>query len=94
MVPATTPLMGFNGEIIWPIGQISLLTKIGDGKGIIALAKGTRHILPRMPWEQDRTSKGINPEKSIILIFDRIKRFSAKGRDTIALAKGKPPFQL
>nr|GEX38284.1 reverse transcriptase domain-containing protein [Tanacetum cinerariifolium] len=30
MVPATTPLKGFSGEIIWPLGQISLLVKIGD----------------------------------------------------------------
>ncbi|GKB40196.1 hypothetical protein Tco_0885138, partial [Tanacetum coccineum] len=30
MVPATTPLIGFSGEIIWPIGQISLAVKIGD----------------------------------------------------------------
>ncbi|GKD11599.1 reverse transcriptase domain-containing protein [Tanacetum coccineum] len=26
LVPATTPLIGFSGEIIWPIGQIQLLT--------------------------------------------------------------------
>nr|GEW22376.1 reverse transcriptase domain-containing protein [Tanacetum cinerariifolium] len=30
MVPATTPLIGFNGEIKWPLGQITLLVKIGD----------------------------------------------------------------
>ncbi|GKF86485.1 hypothetical protein Tco_0254312, partial [Tanacetum coccineum] len=30
LVPATTPLIGFNGEIIWPIGQIQLLVKIED----------------------------------------------------------------
>ncbi|GKC00950.1 hypothetical protein Tco_0987086 [Tanacetum coccineum] len=30
MVPATTPLIGFSGEIIWPIGQIQLLVTIGD----------------------------------------------------------------
>ncbi|GJZ64940.1 hypothetical protein Tco_0621636 [Tanacetum coccineum] len=29
-VSATTPLIGFNGETIWPIGQIQLLVKIGD----------------------------------------------------------------
>ncbi|GJU07690.1 reverse transcriptase domain-containing protein [Tanacetum coccineum] len=29
-VPATTPLIGFNDEIIWPIGQIQLLVRIGD----------------------------------------------------------------
>nr|GEV15254.1 reverse transcriptase domain-containing protein [Tanacetum cinerariifolium] len=30
MVPATAPLIGFSGEIIWPSGKISLLVKIGD----------------------------------------------------------------
>ncbi|GJS31610.1 reverse transcriptase domain-containing protein [Tanacetum coccineum] len=29
-VHPTTPLIGFSGEIIWPIGQIQLLVKIGD----------------------------------------------------------------
>ncbi|GJW09095.1 hypothetical protein Tco_1571518 [Tanacetum coccineum] len=30
MVPGTTPLIGFSGEIIWPIGKIQLLVNIGD----------------------------------------------------------------
>ncbi|GJR01832.1 reverse transcriptase domain-containing protein [Tanacetum coccineum] len=30
LIPATTPLIGFSGEIIWPIGQIQLLVAIGD----------------------------------------------------------------
>ncbi|GJS79706.1 reverse transcriptase domain-containing protein [Tanacetum coccineum] len=30
LIPATTPLIGFNGEIIWSIGQIQLLVTIGD----------------------------------------------------------------
>ncbi|GJX09711.1 hypothetical protein Tco_0199570 [Tanacetum coccineum] len=30
MVPTTTYLVGFSGEIIWPLGQVSLLLKIGD----------------------------------------------------------------
>ncbi|GJR24701.1 hypothetical protein Tco_0973228 [Tanacetum coccineum] len=30
MVPPTAPLIGFSGEIIWPLGQLSLLVKIGD----------------------------------------------------------------
>ncbi|GKE11892.1 reverse transcriptase domain-containing protein [Tanacetum coccineum] len=30
LVPATTPLIGFSGEIIWPIGQIQLLVRIRD----------------------------------------------------------------
>ncbi|GJU49860.1 reverse transcriptase domain-containing protein [Tanacetum coccineum] len=30
MVPAATSLVGFSGEIKWPLGQITLLVKIGD----------------------------------------------------------------
>nr|GFC26643.1 hypothetical protein [Tanacetum cinerariifolium] len=30
LVSATIPLIGFSGEIIWPIGQIQLLVRIGD----------------------------------------------------------------
>nr|GEY65746.1 reverse transcriptase domain-containing protein [Tanacetum cinerariifolium] len=30
LIPATTHLIGFSGDIIWPIGQIQLLVKIGD----------------------------------------------------------------
>ncbi|GJU44957.1 reverse transcriptase domain-containing protein [Tanacetum coccineum] len=30
LIPTTTPLIRFNGEIIWPIGQIQLLVTIGD----------------------------------------------------------------
>nr|GEV91932.1 reverse transcriptase domain-containing protein [Tanacetum cinerariifolium] len=30
MVLANTPLVRFSGEILWPLGQISLLVKIGD----------------------------------------------------------------
>nr|GEW08653.1 reverse transcriptase domain-containing protein [Tanacetum cinerariifolium] len=30
MVPAATPLVGFNGEVIWLLGQLSLLVKTGD----------------------------------------------------------------
>ncbi|GJY90178.1 reverse transcriptase domain-containing protein [Tanacetum coccineum] len=32
MVPATAPLIGFSGEVIWPMGQISLPVKIGDAE--------------------------------------------------------------
>ncbi|GJT93258.1 reverse transcriptase domain-containing protein [Tanacetum coccineum] len=30
MVPGTTSLVGFSGEIKWPLGQITLLVKVGD----------------------------------------------------------------
>ncbi|GJS03158.1 reverse transcriptase domain-containing protein [Tanacetum coccineum] len=30
LIPSTTPLIGFSGEIIWAIGKIKLLVTIGD----------------------------------------------------------------
>nr|GEU51624.1 reverse transcriptase domain-containing protein [Tanacetum cinerariifolium] len=30
LIPATNPLIGFSGEIIWPIRKIQLLDKVGD----------------------------------------------------------------
>nr|GEV27383.1 reverse transcriptase domain-containing protein [Tanacetum cinerariifolium] len=30
LISANTPLVGFSGEIIWPLGQISLLVRVGD----------------------------------------------------------------
>ncbi|GJT61244.1 reverse transcriptase domain-containing protein [Tanacetum coccineum] len=30
MVPTATSLVGFSGEIKWPLGQITLLVKVGD----------------------------------------------------------------
>ncbi|GJR64150.1 reverse transcriptase domain-containing protein [Tanacetum coccineum] len=32
MIPATTPLLGFDGEISWPLGQISLMVTLGEGE--------------------------------------------------------------
>ncbi|GJU46946.1 hypothetical protein Tco_1204212 [Tanacetum coccineum] len=36
MVPATAPLIGFSGEIIWPMGKISLPVKIGDAEHLMS----------------------------------------------------------
>ncbi|GJS20363.1 reverse transcriptase domain-containing protein [Tanacetum coccineum] len=30
MIPATTPLLGFSGEISWPLGKISLMVSLGE----------------------------------------------------------------
>ncbi|GJS58749.1 hypothetical protein Tco_0653533 [Tanacetum coccineum] len=36
MVPATTSLLGFSGEISWTLGQISLMVSLEDGKHSIS----------------------------------------------------------
>ncbi|GJW32098.1 reverse transcriptase domain-containing protein [Tanacetum coccineum] len=51
MIPAATPLVGFSGEIIWPLGQISLLVKIGDEPGVrrIQAVPSTAHGMLKFP---------------------------------------------
>ncbi|GJW44091.1 reverse transcriptase domain-containing protein [Tanacetum coccineum] len=69
LVPATTPLIGFTGEIIWPIGQIQLLTrsqKIISSRLVLlecALVSGPEETLPATkPTVKERVKVAINPE--------------------------------
>nr|GEW40190.1 hypothetical protein [Tanacetum cinerariifolium] len=47
MVPTATPLVGFSGEIIWPLGQLSLLVKIGVRR--IQAVPSTAHEMLKFP---------------------------------------------
>ncbi|GJU83684.1 hypothetical protein Tco_1286049 [Tanacetum coccineum] len=52
MVPPTTYLTGFSGETIWPLGQISLLVKIGrPGIRKIRVIPSTTHGMLKFPVE-------------------------------------------
>ncbi|GJW85372.1 hypothetical protein Tco_0158517 [Tanacetum coccineum] len=52
MTPATTPLVGFSGEIIWPLGQITLLVKIGDKEH--STSAWMNFIVVRSPFPYNR----------------------------------------
>ncbi|GJR91669.1 hypothetical protein Tco_0215680 [Tanacetum coccineum] len=64
MVPATTPLVGFNGEIIWPLGQISLLVKIGDEKHSTSAQMNFMVVRSPSPYNEiiGRPRVAIHPE--------------------------------
>ncbi|GJR01391.1 reverse transcriptase domain-containing protein [Tanacetum coccineum] len=49
MIPATTSLIGFSGETIWPIGQISLLGKDRSGIRKICAVPSTTHGMLKFP---------------------------------------------
>nr|GEX53911.1 reverse transcriptase domain-containing protein [Tanacetum cinerariifolium] len=50
MVPATAPLIGFSGEIIWPMGQILLPVKIGDAEHFISTWMNFGVVSSPSPW--------------------------------------------
>nr|GEW15115.1 hypothetical protein [Tanacetum cinerariifolium] len=75
LVPATTPLIGFSGEIIWPIWQIQLLLPVEGGVITLkssrlvllecALVSQPEETLPATkPILEDRVKVAIKPEYS------------------------------
>ncbi|GJU12324.1 hypothetical protein Tco_1134720 [Tanacetum coccineum] len=52
MVPATAPLIGFSGEIVWPIGQISLSVKIGDTKHLTSIRMNFVAVRSPSPYNE------------------------------------------
>ncbi|GKB31130.1 hypothetical protein Tco_0870531 [Tanacetum coccineum] len=72
MVPATVPLVGFSGEIIWPMGQISLPVKIGVRR--IQAVPSTAHGMLKFPVPGGiltlRRSRIISLECAIVFVLE------------------------
>ncbi|GJY12907.1 hypothetical protein Tco_0382216 [Tanacetum coccineum] len=79
MIPATTSLIGFNGETILPIGQISLLVKIGDEEN--STSTWMNFIVIRSPSQHNgiigRT--GIRKIRTVPSTSHRMLKFPVKG---------------
>ncbi|GJZ57219.1 reverse transcriptase domain-containing protein [Tanacetum coccineum] len=65
MVPATTSLVGFSGEIKWPLGQITLLVKVGDDETINSRDGDFMWVLSKVSGE-------------IVTIFKTLKKCTKK----------------
>nr|GEV83280.1 reverse transcriptase domain-containing protein [Tanacetum cinerariifolium] len=71
MVSTTAPLIGFSGEVIWPMGQILLPVKIGDGEHststwmnfVVMRSPSSYNGIIRRPREaEERIKVAIHPE--------------------------------
>jgi hypothetical protein len=58
MVPATTPLLGFRGEISWPLGQILLEVTLGDGKNSASTWMNFMVVRSPSPYNGDYRQAG------------------------------------
>nr|GEW16872.1 reverse transcriptase domain-containing protein [Tanacetum cinerariifolium] len=85
LVPANTPLIGFNGEIIWPIGQIQLLVKIGDEER--STSAWMNFVVVRKPfgYKANNGRKNQSGNKSIISGANNNDRFHShkEGRNKL-----------
>ncbi|GKA22690.1 reverse transcriptase domain-containing protein [Tanacetum coccineum] len=79
MVPATTHLIGFSGETIWPLGQISLLVKIGDEEH--STSAWMNFMVIRSPSQHNGIigRSGIRKIRTIPSTVDEMLKFPVEG---------------
>ncbi|GKD19884.1 hypothetical protein Tco_1209042 [Tanacetum coccineum] len=88
MVPATTYLAGFSGEIIWPLGQISLLLKIGDEEHSISAWMNFMVVRSHSPCNRIIGRPGVRRIKAIPSITHGMLKFPVTGR-TVTLRSSR-----
>ncbi|GKC75866.1 reverse transcriptase domain-containing protein [Tanacetum coccineum] len=79
LMPATTPLIGFSGQIIWPIGQIQLLVKIGDEEH--SASAWMNFVVVRSPFPYNRIigRPGVRKLQAIPSMAHGMLKFPVKG---------------
>ncbi|GJQ99675.1 reverse transcriptase domain-containing protein [Tanacetum coccineum] len=79
MVPATAPLIGFSGEIIWPLGQISLLVKIGDAEHSTSAFMNFVVVRSASPYNGIIGRPGIRKIQAVPLTAHGMLKFPVEG---------------
>ncbi|GJQ91327.1 reverse transcriptase domain-containing protein [Tanacetum coccineum] len=79
MVPATAPLIGFSGEIIWPMGQILLPIKIGDAEH--STSSWMNYVVVRSPSSYNGIigRLGVRKIQAILSTTHEMLKFSIQG---------------
>nr|GEZ23434.1 reverse transcriptase domain-containing protein [Tanacetum cinerariifolium] len=79
LMPATTPLIGFSSEIIWPIGQIQLLVKIEDEKHSIAAWMNFVVVRSPSPYNGIIGRPGVRKLQAVSLTAHRMLKLLVEG---------------
>ncbi|GJY62888.1 hypothetical protein Tco_0464348 [Tanacetum coccineum] len=87
MVPATAPLIGFSGEIIWPMGQILLPIKIGDAEHFTST--WMKFVIVRLPSLYNGIIGRPRSSRIIPLECMMVSETEAQPSDIIQAAKEK-----
>ncbi|GJY43613.1 reverse transcriptase domain-containing protein [Tanacetum coccineum] len=88
MVPATTSLVGFNGEIKWPLGQITLLVKVGDDKHSTSTWMDFMVVRSTSPFNGIIGRPGLRKMKAVPSTTDGMIKFPVMG-GTLTLRSNK-----
>ncbi|GKC40331.1 reverse transcriptase domain-containing protein [Tanacetum coccineum] len=79
MVPATTYLVRFSAEIIWPLGQVSLLVKIGDEEHSTSAWMNFMVVRSQSPYNEIIGRPGVRRIKAILSTAHGMLKFPVTG---------------
>ncbi|GJX57449.1 reverse transcriptase domain-containing protein [Tanacetum coccineum] len=79
MVSATTPLIGFSGEIIWPLGKISLLVKTRDEEHSTSAWMNFVIVRSSSPYNRIIGRPGIKKIHAVLLTTHGMLKFPITG---------------
>ncbi|GKA74927.1 hypothetical protein Tco_0781305 [Tanacetum coccineum] len=79
MIPATVPLIGFSGEIIWPIGQILLPVKIGDADHFTSTWMNFVVVRSPSPYNRIIGRLGVRKIQAVPSIAHEMLKFPVSG---------------
>nr|GEU46362.1 reverse transcriptase domain-containing protein [Tanacetum cinerariifolium] len=79
MVPATTPLIGFSGEIIWPLRQIPLLVKTGDKEHSTSARMNFMVVRSPSPYNGIIVRPGVRRIQAVLSTTYRMLKFPVAG---------------
>ncbi|GKF93024.1 hypothetical protein Tco_0279743 [Tanacetum coccineum] len=80
LVPTTTPLIGFSGEIIWAIGQIQLLVKIGDEEHSTSALMNFMVVKSPSPYNGIIGRPGVRKLQAVPSIAHEMLKLPVEGR--------------
>ncbi|GKC74428.1 reverse transcriptase domain-containing protein [Tanacetum coccineum] len=89
MVPATAPLIGFSGEIIWPLGQISLLVKIGEGEHSTSALMNFVVVRSASPYNGIIGRPGIRKIQAVPSTAHGMLKFPVEGGGVLTIRSSK-----
>nr|GEU60146.1 reverse transcriptase domain-containing protein [Tanacetum cinerariifolium] len=88
MIQATSPLVGFSGEIIWPLGQISLFVKIGDGENSTSAWMNFMVVRSPSPYNEIIGRPGVRIIYAMLSIAHGMLKFPVANR-TVTLQSSR-----
>ncbi|GJR14811.1 hypothetical protein Tco_0797463 [Tanacetum coccineum] len=88
MVPATTSLVGFSGEIKWPLGQVTLLVKVGEDKHSYSMDWTSWCVRSTSPFKGIIRRPGLRKMKAVPSTTHGMIKFSVMG-GTLTLRSSK-----